>query len=305
MRPIWPAVPVLSREEREYLDSEAMPSGPNTMPSWEDVIRDPMQGPLRRLPWQAPVWHAGEGGSEFVPGLVRRHVEFWDGVVLQDHPLRETLGSYLREGVSVHEFLIASHRGPSVDSPYKVDRFPGAVFANRIPPAHAGFVDAEMRSLIARGCVVKWADVRGRAGPARPRLVQALSVEETKPRLIYDARPLNQWCRRIRFTMDTIARVASVASEGCFQGSLDDRSAFHHVLLHPASWPLFGLAYRGVDYVWCVLPFGFCGSPYVYHTLSEAKVAYLRSKGIPALAYLDDSWLSNFQSTQGKPARQQ
>ena len=73
-------------------------------------------------------------------------------------------------------------------------RFPGAVFANRIPSSHASFVDAEMNSLVGRGCVVKWPDVRDSSGPVRPRLIQALSVEETKPRLIYDAWPLNQRC---------------------------------------------------------------------------------------------------------------
>ena len=57
-------------------------------------------------------------------------------------------------------------------------------------------------------------DVRGPAGPARPRLMQVFSVEETKPRLIYDARPLNQRCTPVRSTMDTVARVANVAAEG-------------------------------------------------------------------------------------------
>ena len=82
---------------------------------------------------------------------MRLHVDVWDGVVLQGYPLRKTLRSYLREGVGVHEFLIASDRGPSTDSPYNVGTFPGAVFANRIPPELASFVDAEMQSLIARG----------------------------------------------------------------------------------------------------------------------------------------------------------
>ena len=36
-------------------------------------------------------------------------------------------------------------------------------------------------------------------------------------------------------------------------------------------------------------PFGFSLSPRCYHTLREAKAAYLCSKGIPTLAYLDDS----------------
>ena len=70
--------------------------------------------------------------------------------------------------------------------------------------------------------------------------------------------------------MDTVARVANVASRGCYMTSLDDASAFHHILLRPSSWPLLGFSYAGTDYCWCVLPFGFSLSPWYYHTLSEA-----------------------------------
>ena len=100
-------------------------------------------------------------GERVRPSFVRLHVDFWNGVVLQGHPLHKTLLSYLREEVIVHEFLIASRRGPSIDPLSNVGMFPGAVFANRIQPELAGFVDTEMHSLIARGCVAKWADVRG------------------------------------------------------------------------------------------------------------------------------------------------
>ena len=34
-------------------------------------------------------------------------------------------------------------------------------------------------------------------------------------------------------------------------------------------------------------------------------MAYLRSKEIPALAYVDDSWLGNFNSTYGQSEREQ
>ena len=183
--------------------------------------------------------------------------------------------------------------------PHIAGIFWGAVFANGIPLPHAGFVDAEVQSLIGRGCVVKWKDVRDRAGLERARLIQALSVEETKPRIIRAARPLNQLCLRIRHTMDTIAQVANVPSEDCDQGALDDSSAFHNMLLRPPPWPLFGLAYRGVDYVWYILPFGCCESPNAYRTCSEAKVAYLQSKGIPALANLYDSCIGKIQVTHG------
>ena len=87
--------------------------------------------------------------------------------------------------------------------------------------------------------------------------------------------------------------------------SLDDKSAYHHILLRQSSWSLFGFSCRGVYYCWCVLPFGFSLSPWVYHTLSDAKATFIRSLGIPALAYLDDSFLANFRATHGKAAREQ
>ena len=63
--------------------------------------------------------------------------------------------------------------------------------------------------------------------------------------MAYAAPPLNQLCRRIRYTVDTVTWVATVASKGCCQGSLDDSSAFHLIQQRPTPWPLFGLAYRG------------------------------------------------------------
>ena len=105
--------------------------------------------------------------------------------------------------------------------------------------------------------------------------------------------------------MDT--RVDNVASRGCYMTSLDDASAFHHILLGALLLGRsFGLSYGGgTDYCWCVLPFGFSLSQWCYHTLSEAKAAVLRSKRIPALAYLDDSWVGNFQASHGLAAREQ
>eukprot|EP00752_Nemacystus_decipiens_P013894 g12334.t1 len=50
--------------------------------------------------------------------------------------------------------------------------FRPAEFGNRIPSAFIGFVDGEVETLIARGCVTKWQDVRGPDGaPDRPRFL--------------------------------------------------------------------------------------------------------------------------------------
>ena len=68
-----------------------------------------------------------------------------------------------------------------------------------------------------------------------------------------------------------MGRVAGVASENCFMTSLDDKAAFHHILLRPLSWPLVGFSYKGVDYVRRVLPFEFKPSLWVFHTLQTRR----------------------------------
>ena len=61
-----------------------------------------------------------------MPGFVRKHVAFWDEVILEGHPLRDELIPYLRDGVSAYDFLVDSSRGPSGALPYNVERFPGS-----------------------------------------------------------------------------------------------------------------------------------------------------------------------------------
>ena len=93
MRPLLVLAPPLGAVEREWVRSGALPAVPGRLPSVAGVVRDPMQGPRRRMPWDAPVWDVGGDGDRFVPGFVRRHVDLWQDIILQDYPLRCTLVS--------------------------------------------------------------------------------------------------------------------------------------------------------------------------------------------------------------------
>ena len=53
VRLIRPAAPELSVIERRSVGTRVMPTGPNTLPAWADVCRNPILGPLRRLPLHA------------------------------------------------------------------------------------------------------------------------------------------------------------------------------------------------------------------------------------------------------------
>ena len=87
--------------------------------------------------------------------------------------------------------------------------------------------------------------------------------------------------------MDNAAWVAD-ATEMIFIRNLGDRSGFDNAGLQPESWSLLkavrGHGLRGhyrPDRLEC------------YHSFSEAKAGYLRSRGISALAYIDDAWCGN------------
>ena len=102
MRPTLSSIPQLFADERGWVDIGTILHLLPTLPVWAHVFRDPMQGPLRQLPWHAPAWDAGAGGRAFVSGFVRKHIAFWDEVILLEHPLRDELISYrcLEHGTS-------------------------------------------------------------------------------------------------------------------------------------------------------------------------------------------------------------
>ena len=123
--------------------------------------------------------------------------------------------------------------------------------------------------------------------PARPRICLPLEVESNKPRLIWDARYLNSMCKHSPFSDGRSRESRTVLLERGQQVTLDHKPAFHNVPLAPESWEYFGLCWRGMYYVWTVLCFGWCASPYIYHSLSGAVAQHLRSQDIPTWAWLD------------------
>ena len=97
--------------------------------------------------------------------------------------------------------------------------------------------------------------------------------------------------------MDGVGKVAQCSWQGAHQISMDHKSGFHNVPLHSGSWTYFGTYWKGVYYVWTVLCFGWCESPYIYHTLSHLDVAITTC--------LNDVWTSNFQATKAQSPAQQ
>lgn len=68
----------------------------------------------------------------------------------------------------------------------------------------------------------------------------------------------------------------------------------------PSSRPLFGISYQHIDSCRCVHLFGFRPSVTYYHILSDINAACRASQGIPALVFLDGSWLISFLAIHGR-----
>ena len=74
----------------------------------------------------SPFRDAGPNGEVFVTeGLNHHQHAFWEeGLVLRGHPQKQQLLLYLRDGVSVFDFLKDEFKGASRSAPYRPEAFP-------------------------------------------------------------------------------------------------------------------------------------------------------------------------------------
>ena len=175
-------------------------------------------------------------GDDFMPGGLLREFPFWRNALLIDNPDRTTILTWARDGVSIYELLLPDARGVSAEQPFNPVVIPEQEMPNRVPEEFLReFVAGEVTTLVRRGCLIPFEEMRTSEGPARPRVIMSLSVEPSKQCFIYDARPLNTTCTYFCFSLDSIGFVAALGWKSCDQGSLNNSSDFHHIFLHPAS----------------------------------------------------------------------
>lgn len=110
-----------------------------------------------------------------------------------------------------------------------------------------------------------------------------------KRRLIFDGRPLNEYTPSPDgMTYMTLRQFQAGLRHRDWLFSLDHKSGYHHVHIHPSSRKYFGIQWNGVTYVYNVMPFGWAPACYVYDTLSSVVSAYLAKLCIHNIHYLDD-----------------
>ena len=145
------------------------------------------------------------------------------------------------------------------------------------------FVDKEIAALLLLGAIEQL--------DYQPHCVSALGVvpkKHNKFRLIHDLQELNSHYVSSGFQYEDIRSVRKCVRPGDQLVTLDIKEGFHHVPIACEFRDYFGFAWNGFFYRWCVLPFGWCASPYFFGKTLRLVIQYLRLQGIRVVLYVDD-----------------
>ncbi|MGA9040188.1 MAG: reverse transcriptase domain-containing protein [Terriglobales bacterium] len=107
-------------------------------------------------------------------------------------------------------------------------------------------------------------------------------------RMVVDLRIVNDAFVDRPFHYENLETVAQLVQYGDFVFTIDLKSAFQQLQLHPNMRRLFGIRWNGVSYVSTVLCFGWKSSPLVWTKLTREVVRLWRSHAIRLAVYLDD-----------------
>lgn len=214
--------------------------------------------------------YAGEqADTNGVPtsGNLARHVTWWE----RNCPKGSFVLGWIKRGFPIW------WRDPSIQ--------PGKSFSpNSISASqHADFVSEQIDKLVAARAVEQVSSA--------PHVVNPLLVAPKangKLRLILDLRTVNEFVDAPKFSMESLGLASSIAEQGDAMFSVDLADAYHQVEMSPQSWKFLGFSWKGLFYVYKVLPFGLATAPWCFHKVARVVVGVLRALGIRLISYMDD-----------------
>ncbi|CAI7815931.1 unnamed protein product [Closterium sp. NIES-53] len=148
---------------------------------------------------------------------------------------------------------------------------------------HATFTLTAIQELIETGAAVSM--------PATELMCTSpLNVVEQKDkcRLILDLRKVNANLIVPKFKYEGLSHVADLAHVGVWMFSIDLKSGYHHIDIHPSCWKFIGFEFEKRTYAFCSLPFGLATAPFICTQLIEQLAWCWREQGIRVIPYVDD-----------------
>ena len=131
----------------------------------------------------------------------------------------------------------------------------------------------------------------GWCGPPPPCVVNALSVEPIKPRLINSMRAVNLFCKYNKFSLAPLTDIVRHIPADSFFSGMDDTQGYKHLSLTPESYEFCGFEFCGHWFCDTTLPFGWGNSAYVYTMVGNVLSEWLKSRGIYTELWIDDRFL--------------
>lgn len=107
-------------------------------------------------------------------------------------------------------------------------------------------------------------------------------------RWCHDDRFLNEWLKTQTTKYETIDSVRQMIRRRDFLTSIDLKSAYQHIVIHPSHRHLLGFTALGRRWRFRCLPFGVSSAPYVFTRVMRTVVRFFRQRGIRLAIYLDD-----------------
>ncbi|GFR51496.1 hypothetical protein Agub_g13861 [Astrephomene gubernaculifera] len=149
---------------------------------------------------------------------------------------------------------------------------------------HADFVDQAISDLLTAKSILEV--------PRKPRMVCPLGVVEqgTKKRLIYDARPVNDYLHIPKFRYEDLKAAPGFLLPDDFVFTLDLKSGYHHLDIREDCWQYLGFQWRGRFYVFTQLPFGLASACWAFTKLTREVLRGWRRRGWRCSGYLDDQF---------------
>ena len=271
----------------------------NSTPTWVDLQGNPASPPrLNNLPSPADVLSGAKlpdfaglrmrNPNTFRCGELHQYAHQWDSLMTGVKGY-DVVRPWIRRGVHLPDFFEhykGEYKGRDFDSIY-----PPHMYFQNDNERCADFLDFIGKTILTRlkEGSIKWLGRVGVVPP--PRVINALSVEPTKPRLINSMKGVNLFCKDMSFTLTPLSDIVRhIPAESFFSG-MDDTQGYKHLSLTPESWQYCGFEFA--DHYFCdtTLPFGWKLSAYVYTTVGEVLSEWLRARGIFTALWIDDRFL--------------
>jgi hypothetical protein len=108
-------------------------------------------------------------------------------------------------------------------------------------------------------------------------------------RMVLDCQILNMLLRIIHFKMEGPENLIQLAQENDFATSLDIKSAFNHIPVHPSFQPFLCFSFQNNAYAYRAMPFGVKDAPRLFTKALSYPIAFIRLNwSVRILAYMDD-----------------